>query len=480
MAALFELSGGASVAGARSLPALAAVGLVAATWLLGRRWASPRAAVWAAGMVALFPVMLQWGRTVRSDTLMAACVAFATVLTDDAAGASSRRRSWLLWLGACVLAGAGVLSKGPQALFFFAVAVVAVWRARRGRWGPPWAFLAAAPVAVALLPGAWAAACELREPGYLRAMFGYQFGEALGEHPRPLWFYPVDLLYRTGPWSVFVVGAAWAGVRGFRRRGYDRAAIPAVVFLIALLGLSVVPNRRAHYLLPVMPMWALLLAGYLDEAVRRAAPQEAGSGDHWPRGLRRLCDWPVRLVLAGLLAAAGTAPFLWYRRASGGLAWVVLACVPVLVAAAHGLVASFRRRPLVAVWTLVLTVAGAMVAAGPLYRRHLVQPDLDFVAGRAMAALLPADAPIGIYGCPGLTLFALNRSAAYLRRDGALRDFLKQPGPCYVVSYGAERDEIERVSPVPLRRVGRWPQQEKPGEFVVLLASGVPAGAPNR
>jgi len=142
-------------------------------------------------------------------------------------------------------------------------------------------------------------------------MLGYQLGEGLVEHPKRISLCADQLLIRTAPWGVFALGAGDWAVRRFRRRGYHAALIPAAVLGIGLAIMALTPNRRAHYLLPLLPMWALMLGGFLDRA---AAGREAGAepvpryvivGDDRAEEVAGLAGRPVRRVGAWRLGKSG-------------------------------------------------------------------------------------------------------------------------------------------------------------------------------
>ena len=202
------------------------------------------------------------------DMMLATLVLFSLVLADLAATAARRRARVALWCGACAMAGGAVLSKGFFALLFFGVGVMAVWRARRERWLPPVGLMALGAGVIGLVCAAWVVAAEMGHPGHLEELLGYQFGEAVVEHPGRLWLYFDQILMGTLPWGLFAAGAVWWLVRRLRRVGYDRAAIPALVLGVCLLALTAIPNKRAHYMLPVLRMWALFLGAFVDQGLR--------------------------------------------------------------------------------------------------------------------------------------------------------------------------------------------------------------------
>ncbi len=454
-AALFKLTGRVTLGMARLASALSVVALVLTTYLLGRRWLSVRAAVWAAAMEVTFLLVLKWGMAVRSDTLLAAWVACAVLLADCAAAAKSRRASWLFWAGASLAAGAAVLSKGAVAGPFIVFPVIALWRARRGRWLPPVAYCAAAAVLGALGPVAWAIASEVRSPGHIQGVLGYQFSRTLEEHTAPFYEYPDVLLRNTAPWGLFALGAAWAAIRRARRSGYDRTAIPALSLLACLAALSCLPNKTARYLLPLIPMWALFLAGYLDRAA-----DAAGSPDEEPAP-RCLFTWPLVLCLAFVVAAVAGLAICWVPPLGAGRVIPGLAYGAVGVAVAYAVASAWRGKWPAAVGGLLLAVLLVALpytaATWRLYRK----PDPEFALVREMDRAIPPGMPIGAFGTStkrgsDILFFVLNRPVTFLADSAALADFLHGPGPRYLIVGTPELSRVLSTLPYPPRPIGNW------------------------
>jgi 4-amino-4-deoxy-L-arabinose transferase-like glycosyltransferase len=442
--------------------------MVMATWLLGCRWYGRRAGFWAAVALLTFPLLIDWSRRVRSDAMMAMWVAVAAWLVDGAATAKGRRALWGFWVAAWLIAGLGVLSKGVHAALFVGGIAVATWRARRGRWLPPAGLLAAAPLLVVTLPAAWAIAAEIRNPGHLSALLGYQLGPALSEHPRHWRYYFSALPSQTLPWVVFAVGAIWIVASRWRRTGYDVACVPAAVLVAALAVLTAVPNRRVHFLLPVLPFWALLLGSFLDRATPASPPGVAGVAEETPAALRHLRDWPLRLCLLALLAAGLAGPFVVRRWMPGGLWLAIPLGLAVAVAAACGLVASCRGRAATAVWTFLLAGAGLTILGHPLVRRAVSRPCAGVVAARKIEELVPRGAPLGVVDCPAITRFLMSRSVTLLTTDESQRAFLRGPGTHYLAVGPVALGDIQQVSPAPVRVLGRWSDDDGDLSLVVV------------
>ena len=178
------------------------------------------------------------------------------------AGQESSGRGWTM-LSAAV--GLGILTKGPMILLYMVPIGLAApwWTNRRGGWLRWYSRLT---LAIALGLGialAWAvpAALSAGEP-YARAIFWDQTSTRLGqvaEHRRAFWWYAPLVPALVFPWPLAPV--AWRGWRA----ALATPLTPATRLLLAwivppFLILSLVGGKQAHYLLPLLPAFALLTA----------------------------------------------------------------------------------------------------------------------------------------------------------------------------------------------------------------------------
>lgn len=463
-ALLFRLAGGADYFLARLPSALAAIAVLVAVYLLGRRWFTAEAALIAAVVWGTTPLVALWARQSRSDMLLTCLLTYAALLADSAAAAETGRRCWAAWLGASVFAALATLAKGPHALAFFAIAAALVWRARRARWAPPWPLMLAALGVMAALVGGWALAAEASQPGYLQALTGHQFGVGLQQHPMPFYYYLVELLPFTLPWSLFVAGAGVWAVRRGRGRGYSAALVPALIFAALLVLHSLVTNKRVHYMLPAIPWWALWLGALIAQSMGGHDPASR-EGRETPAWAVR---WPAVIILAGMLAGGLAGPFAWAKQAHGGLA-AVLALGAVLAGlAAWGLAAAWRGRA--AQTVAALCAASAVVGAAwfPLWIGHVARPSREVAAAREVVASLPPGAAVAAYrSASEHLLFKLGHAVALLPDADAVRAFLAAPGARYLITQAERADEARRLSPRPLRELSSWQTERDRGTLLL-------------
>jgi 4-amino-4-deoxy-L-arabinose transferase-like glycosyltransferase len=294
------------------LAGIVALGLLTAVaraiWPLDERtrgWApliTAGALIWA-GFGALF----------MFDTLLA-CMSMLGVLGAFHAVEHGRRRGVFYLALAITL---GVLAKGPVILLHvLPVAVLAPWWATP-QAGRRWAVWYASLLgAIALGAGGallWAIpAGRAGGAAYQQAIF---FGQTAGRmttsfaHGRAVWWYLPLLPALLFPWCIWP--EAWRAVRTLRQAPRDAGVRFCAVWAFSgLVAFSLVSGKQMHYLLPLMPACALLLARGLSrsEATPLARP--------W------LVAGVIALLAATVIAAATTSwldDALWWPHPA--IAW---------------------------------------------------------------------------------------------------------------------------------------------------------------
>jgi 4-amino-4-deoxy-L-arabinose transferase-like glycosyltransferase len=202
------------------------------------------------------------------DTVLTACVLLALCgLVDAASG-----RPWRGWLGYGAGVGLGLLAKGPVVLVHvLPVALLAPWwtvaaPVRRGRW---YLGLVAAVALGAAIGLAWALpAGALGGPTYREALLWEESAGRIAHafaHRRPWWWYlpllPLVLL----PWTLWP--PLWRSLADLRR-GPPRVAIRFALSCLVpgLIVLSLISGKQVHYLMPLLPAFAILAGTAIAES----------------------------------------------------------------------------------------------------------------------------------------------------------------------------------------------------------------------
>jgi len=306
--------------------------LLLVTYGIGRQLVDgPPGGLVSAGLLAsCFPFFL-YARSARAEmlyTLLCALMVFGFLLalrrTERAR--SSTGAAALAW-GAFSLA---LLAKGPQFPLFILLGLLLALSLRKPR----------PPLLAILRP--WMALPAVLLPLAYFAYLVWHVDDALsvwsselvqGENV-PLWLRPLRFYYP----AILIVGLLpWIVVLGFTvvdiwKRREPAALVLASCVLVSLLLVSFAGKLRAHYVLPLLPLCAALMAGSL---VRLWSAE--GTGPLASR-LGRLLAWS-QYVLVGVTIAAVTIYLLQRDIAgtpAGVLPWMVV-CVAFYLLAAGAL-----------------------------------------------------------------------------------------------------------------------------------------------
>ncbi|MES3032611.1 MAG: glycosyltransferase family 39 protein [Gemmatimonadota bacterium] len=314
---------------------------------------------WAPVITAGALVWASFGSLFMFDTLLA-CSALLGVLGIVHAVEHGRRRGVIYLALAITL---GVLSKGPVILIHvLPVALAAPW------WATPrtdrrWATWYLSLIGAILLGAGgallWAIPAGVAGgPEYQQAIF---LGQTAGRmtksfaHRRAVWWYLPLLPAVLFPW--FLWPESWRAARALRLAPRDAGVRFCIVWAAAgLLAFSLVSGKQLHYLLPLMPAMALLLARGLGQ--REAAPLQRP----WLVATV-IALLAVAVIVAGTTTAANAA--LWWPHDLLQWWWALLpvAAAVMLVAWHRGRITRNAAVHALATSTAVLLVGLQLAAA---------------------------------------------------------------------------------------------------------------------
>jgi 4-amino-4-deoxy-L-arabinose transferase-like glycosyltransferase len=327
--------------------AIAALAAALATLWLGRAMFGGNTGLLAACLLVVSPVIVTDCHMARADevllvtTTLSLCVLWTLWSAHRRGKRLGFARIALLWL--CV--GLGILAKGPITPFVAATAAIGCAAARRD-WIFIWRlrpFTGIAVLAAIAVPWIWLAGNEV---GWdtLRAAFDKEVLQRAKEgaegHAAPPGYYAVTLIAFFFPGALlaalgleraikraFVVRHA-AGARFVARmkarfasvRGRDAELFLLCWIVPTWLAFELIVTKFPHYVLPVYPALALLVARLALGGVR-ALPKALNAGDRFTANA-----W---LVAGCALSLAGAGLYFWFQatgrvaRADG--AWPSLA-----------------------------------------------------------------------------------------------------------------------------------------------------------
>lgn len=319
---------------ATRLPSIVSgVYVVGLLFLLARRMFNTRVALWSA--LVLITCFRFWYQARRGQIDVMLTAAMLTALYAFWRWDESRKNAWLATAYAAV--GAGMLAKGPPALVFPLLFIFSFyWKNAPARKKTHWVLGALGAIAVVLL---WYipariygadTATEAVQSGIGENLFRNTLGRFLlgVSKAQPPWYYletlPVDLL----PWTFIAPPVLYWG---WKNRKSSRAMwaiyswlVPALIFFTISIG------KRELYLLPLLPVFAMLFGAAIVHL------RETGN-------LR----WMLRgaYVWSGLLCLVALAPVaLAFSPVSAQEPWRVYGLAGAgLVAGVGGLIALARR-----------------------------------------------------------------------------------------------------------------------------------------
>ncbi len=208
------------------------------------------------------------------DALLTFIALFGLICIFEA----NRRNSILAWSGFSLAVGLGILAKGPIILLYVfpPVLLAPYWCKNEEVSWRRWYILSfislAAGIALALC---WAIpAANAGGPEYRQAiLFSQTAGRMVKSfaHRRPFFWYALLVPLLSFPWFFWL--PAW---RGWRNTFNNSTRFCLTIILPSFLLLSCVSGKQIHYILPILPVVALLIAG----TVTSLTPK--GRYDHLP------------------------------------------------------------------------------------------------------------------------------------------------------------------------------------------------------
>ncbi len=176
-----------------------------------------------------------------------------------------------------LLLSAGMLIKGPIVYAFLLPGIIAFeWRQRKtDAAGTAWSgwlpWLVSFLVFLVWVAGGVLFAPEFSEHVVLREFAG-RFSDEM-HRPQPFYFYLAHLLHRFAPWSLLLIGLAFAELKRNPRGSTDSRAVtlsPETFWLVSwilggLLLMSCIPSKRIDRIFPVVPPLCLILAAAIAE-----------------------------------------------------------------------------------------------------------------------------------------------------------------------------------------------------------------------
>ncbi|MCP4204113.1 MAG: glycosyltransferase family 39 protein [bacterium] len=260
----------------------AALGTLAITMRLGRRFYGNRTAALAGLVLATSYMFWEQARWVQTDAVLCLLIwiALAAFVEFRAGDRNGLRAGLLFWLSLAL----AVLTKGPVGLLLpLGIAVVVLlgdrkiglWRAF-APWAGPGLFLLV--IVSWMLLATFGSGGEYSVWGALKEHFVDRGIHGL-HHKRPPWYYLEVLPAMIMPWTFLLPGAMVLAWR--RRLSFDRFLLAAAWFVVIFFSIST--EKRELYALPALPAIALMTAALVANLAGWNEAEETGARLPGPR-----------------------------------------------------------------------------------------------------------------------------------------------------------------------------------------------------
>ncbi|HEY0514369.1 MAG TPA: glycosyltransferase family 39 protein [Thermoanaerobaculia bacterium] len=456
---------GISDAAARVPSALFAVLTLMVAWAAGRRLGGPREGLLAVLVLATTMLFVQNATRVTVDPALAFFVALAHlgfVVLAAPRSPSEARRARLLIAVALPLAFlckgivAVGLGAGPPVLYLLATRRARILRELLllAALGIPLFALLVVPWAVALQRAAgWGGLQECLVNNTVGRFAHTDASQRYG-HTEPFWYYLAIAIPWLLPWTLAL--PAMLRSRMFRREahGGEGHRLLLATAAIGLLMLTVPSSKREVYLLPLLPAFAVCVAGWLDGVGKPGAVE--------PRDRRTLLALGGFAAFLPLLLGAAALWLAWAPRVPQGAAPIRGALSTAVIAGfglgslilglglALGLARHWRRSPSVS-WVLaaLLLLVFGLETAVEAFVDPVKRTD-ELTA--ALATSFPGREPIPAYLPPvvsneaifGIIGFKLGRTTIPLSTPEEVRAWLAgHPGQPLLV----RMEQLRRLPP---------------------------------
>ena len=236
------------------------------TFALAKRLWPERSSVGGQAVIILTSCLV-WAISstwIMFDVMLAFFVLIGMHGTLIAAGGKPARGFALLGLSI----GLGVLTKGPVMLLqVLPVVVLAPWWNPGLRWARWFGGMLAALILGAAIALAWAIPAGIAGgEEYRNAIFWGQTANRMVEsfaHQRPIWWYLALMPVLLFPWVVWP--EVWRAIRRYTQLGLDRGGRFCIAWIVPIfIAFSFISGKQVHYLMPLFPAFALLVARVLS------------------------------------------------------------------------------------------------------------------------------------------------------------------------------------------------------------------------
>ncbi len=358
------VSGAVSSFTARFPSALAGVLGILFTYLIGRRLKSPRAGFISALVLATTVEYFWLSRRANIDMTLTFFIITAFFFFYKGYQENASRLYYLFYF----FIGLAALTKGPVGFILPLLTIIIYSAVKKDRHGVkailfhPGIILFFALIFAWLIPSAIVGGKEYLDEIIFKQIFGRVYES--WSHKEPFYFYFMSFPPLVIPWILFLPGAFIYGFSSARQAGKEDVLLPIVWFITVFVFFSLCSGKRALYLLPLIPAFALMVGLLWDRFLDR-------DGEAAVSGLIRV---PCYLMLGALMAACVFLP--WFSTMFKNMPPIASHHYgPALIAgvcAVAGLILFIKKKT-----ALTLVLFMAIMGGGFFYSVRYVFPGLN-------------------------------------------------------------------------------------------------------
>lgn len=374
------------------------------------------------------------GRTASWDIYCHAFMMGAIYMLARALSASGCR--WWLWIGAGVMTGLSIMSKGPVSLyalllpFVIAYGIVYTPSLRGKGWG------IAVMTLIAIVIGTWwYAYIYLFHGDELMAVVHKESGSWINHNVRP-WYYYWKFFLETGVWSLLLITAIVLPLCNRVRRNTPGYLFALLWMVFSLILLSLLPEKKSRYLLPLL-IPASYVMGWLVAwwcaDFRHTCARRADSV------LFRLNSRLIALAVAAIPFAA----YKWvYMPGYIPLAVYIALSVFAVGIAVWLFYAAARLQPMSMLWAVTVLFLVAEIAGLPFLTNVINNPDMHSVALTRQDSRLDG-VPFYHDAREPLRIELVYAAHRHIRPLDLTRcDSLQAAAPCAILTHGPLADYV--------------------------------------
>lgn len=379
IAAVAEIISPDNIVAQRTAAGLAALLLALYFWKFAKRVLKIDPLVPTLLLCTCYNLILM-GRTASWDIfthafMMGGIYHLAVALTAGKCEPTDRGKCrWGQFIAAGVYIGLSIMSKGPvslYALFLPFILSACIFLHPKGR-GKGWAIVVMALIAIVI--GCWwylyiHHACA----DALSTVVQKESGSWVNHNVRPWWYYWKFFL-ETGVWSLLLLFAIFQPMFSLQRRSDRRWLFAMGWMLFSLVLLSLLPEKKSRYLLPL-----LIPAAYVMACIVEWWKTSLNKQQYTPKSDKICFSINSWLIAAVTFALPFVAWAMLYKPGHIGviaLAAMTIVCVAIVVYIAVGTV---KLKPMRMLWGVTLLFAAAELFFLPCLNNIINNPDIHSI-----------------------------------------------------------------------------------------------------